>query len=326
MHITRRHLLAAATSALAGPAFAQPALAQGFPDRPVRLVVPFGPGGGTDNLVRLIEPHVRAVLGQPLVIENRAGAGGTIGTEMVARAAPDGTTLLAVDSSFAINPSLFPRLPYDPVKDFTPVTLLASGPVVLLAHPSLPATTLREIVAMAKAQPGKLSYASGGNGASTHLAGELLKLVAGIDLVHVPYRGTGPATTDVVAGHVPLMFNGISAARPHVDSGRLRAIAVTGDARAPALPDVPTFAEAGWPDVTASTFWGVLAPAGVPEANLARLASAFRAGVAHPEIQERLRALGFTPISDPAASYAENLQSETVKWARVVREANVKLD
>lgn len=324
MHaIRRRHLLAAAAIAAC---VAGPVQAQGFPDRPVRVIVPFGPGGGTDNLVRLIEPHVRAALGQPLVIENRAGAGGTIGSEMVARAPADGYTVLIVDSSFAINPSLFPRLPYDSEKDFAPVSLLATGPVILLAHPSLPVTSLQELVAMAKARPGALNYASGGNGASTHLAGELLKMVAGIDLVHVPYRGTGPATIDVVAGHVKLMFNGISAARPHVDAGRLRALAVTGDRRADALPDVPTFAEAGLAGVTASTYWGALVPAGTPAPAIARLSEALRAGVRHPDVQERLTALGFAPIGGSPADYAENLRTETAKWAEVVRKANVKLD
>jgi tripartite-type tricarboxylate transporter receptor subunit TctC len=324
MHtVRRRHLLAAATIAAC---MGGPALAQGFPDRPVRVIVPFGPGGGTDNLVRLIEPHVRTALGQPIVIENRAGAGGTIGSEMVARAPADGYTMLIVDSSFAINPSLFPRLPYDSEKDFVPVSLLATGPVILLSHPSLPVNSLQELVAMAKAQPGALNYASGGNGASTHLAGELLKMVAGIDLVHVPYRGTGPATIDVVAGHVKLMFNGISAARPHVDAGRLRALAVTGDQRAAALPNVPTFAEAGLPGVTASTYWGALVPAGTPDAAVTKLSEALRAGVRHPDVQERLTGLGFAPIGGSPSDYAENLRSETAKWAEVVRKANVKLD
>ncbi len=323
MPMTNRRTLLAAASLMA---FARPALAQGFPERPVRIVVPFGPGGGTDNLVRILEPHLRASLGQPVVIENRAGAGGTIGADLVARAPADGYSVVVVDSSFAINPSLFPQLPYDSARDFAPVSLLATGPVILLAHPGAPMQMLQELVTQAKAQPGRFSYASGGNGASTHLAGELLKLVAGIDLVHVPYRGTGPATTDVVAGHVPLMFNGISAARPHVDSGRLRALAVTGTQRAAALPDVPTFAEAGLPDVTASTYWGALAPRGVPAPIVARLAEAFRFAVTHPDVQERLRALGFDPIGGLADAYAENLRTETTKWADVVRRAGVKLD
>jgi tripartite-type tricarboxylate transporter receptor subunit TctC len=290
-------------------AVASPASAQSFPERSVRVVVPFGPGGGTDNLVRILEPHLRAALGQPVVIENRAGAGGTIGADLVARAPADGYSVVVVDSSFAINPSLFPQLPYDSAKDFAPVSLLATGPVILLAHPGAPMRTLQDLVTQAKAQPGRFSYASGGNGASTHLAGELLKLVAGIDLVHVPYRGTG-----------------ISAARPHVDSGRLRALAVTGDRRAAALPDVPTFAEAGLPDVTASTYWGALAPAGVPAPIVARLSEAFRAAVTHPDVQERLRSLGFDPIGGSAEAYATNLRTETAKWAEVVRRASVKLD
>jgi tripartite-type tricarboxylate transporter receptor subunit TctC len=320
--IHRRHLLTAATAM----GFAGSAVAQGFPERPVRIVVPFGPGGGTDNLVRILEPHLRTALGQPVVIENRGGAGGTIGSDIVARSPADGYTVVVVDSSFAINPSLFPQLPYDSERDFGPVSLLATGPVILLTHPGSPARTLQELVTQAKAQPGRFSYASGGNGASTHLAGELLKLVAGIDLVHVPYRGTGPATTDVVAGHVPLMFNGISAARPHVDSGRLRALAVTGDRRAAALPDVPTFAEAGLPGVTASTYWGVLAPRGVPAPIVTRLSEAFRVAVRHPDVQERLQGLGFEAIGGSAADYAANLRSETTKWADVVRRASVKLD
>ncbi|WP_137176985.1 tripartite tricarboxylate transporter substrate binding protein [Roseomonas sp. AR75] len=320
--IRRRHLLAAAGALpVAGRA-----RAQSYPDRPLRIVVPFGPGGGTDNLVRVIEAPMRAAFGQTLVIENRAGAGGTIGTEIVARAAPDGYTVLVTDSSYAINPSLFPSLPFDPAKDLVPVSLLATGPVILLAHPSLPVNTVQELVALAKAQPGALNYASGGNGASTHLAGELLKMVAGIDLVHVPYRGTGPATTDVVAGHVKLMFNGISAARPHVDAGRLKPLAVTGDKRAAALPNVPTFAESGLAGVAASTFWGALAPAGTPQAAIAKLSESFRAGVTAPAVQERLRSLGFEPIGGDAAAYAANLRTETAKWAEVVRRANVKLD
>lgn len=319
----RRRQLLGASAALAMPHAAR---AQGYPERSLRVVIPFGPGGGTDNLIRIIEPHMRAAFGQALVIENRAGGGGTIGTDLVARAPADGYTVVAVDSSFAINPSLFPSLPYDPARDFVPVSLLATGPVILLAHPALPATSLQELVALAKARPGHLSYASGGNGASTHLAGELLKMVAGIDLVHVPYRGTGPATADVVAGHVPLMFNGISAARPHVDAGRLRPLAVTGDRRAGALPNVPTFAEAGLPDVTASTFWGVLAPAGTPAPAVSRLSESFRVGVTHQGVQERLASLGFDPIGGPPEAYAENLRTEAAKWAEVVRRANVKLD
>lgn len=319
--IGRRHLIAAAALAAAAGG---PAIAQGFPDRPVRVIVPFGPGGGTDNLVRLIEPHVRTALGQPIVIENRAGAGGTIGSEMVARAPADGYTMLIVDSSFAINPSLFPRLPYDPVKDFAPVSLLATGPVILLAHPSLPATSLQELVAMAKAQPGALNYASGGNGASTHLAGELLKMVAGIDLVHVPYRGTGPATIDVVAGHVKLMFNGISAARPHVDAGRLRALAVTGANRSPALPEVPTMQQAGVRDFEVSTVFGLLTTGGTPPAIVARLHRETVAAVRRPEITQRLKDLGAEPVASTPEAFAAVIARDLAKWRDVVSRAGIQ--
>src|SRR5213075_724643 len=220
---------------------AAPALAQSYPTRPIRLVVPFGAGGGTDNLARILEPHVSKALGQPLVIENRPGGGSTIGMDQVAKAAPDGYTLVMTDTSIAVNPSLKP-LPYDTISDFAPVSLLATAPVILVAHPKVPARTLQEFVALAKAQPGRFNYASGGNGASTHLGGELLKLVAGIDVVHVPYRGTGPAMNDLIGGHVGVMFSGISSAKAYLDAGTLRAFAVTGEARNAAVPDVPTFA------------------------------------------------------------------------------------
>ncbi|MCC7283614.1 MAG: tripartite tricarboxylate transporter substrate binding protein, partial [Acetobacteraceae bacterium] len=254
----RRVLVAMAATAAAGDAGAQP----GFPSRAVRVVVPFGAGGGTDNLIRLLEPHVARSLGQPLVIENRPGAGGIVGTEMVARSEPDGYTLVALDSTFCINPGLFPSLPYDSARDLAPVTILARAPVVLLAHPSLPVRTLPELIALARAKPGELAYASGGNGAPTHLAGEMLKAEANIQITHIPYRGTGPAMNDIVAGHVPLGVNGLSASRPHILDGRVRALAVTGDRRAAAFPDVPTFAELGLPGVDMYTHWGVLTRAG----------------------------------------------------------------
>ena len=233
----RTFLLALASALACG------ASAQDYPSRPIRLIVPFAPGGGTDILIRILAPKLGAALGQQLVVENRPGASSIIGTELVARSAPDGYTLLAVDTSFTVNPSLQPKLPYDSLKDLAPVIHLAAAPVILVLHPSVPAQSAKELVALAKSQPGALAYASGGNGASTHLAGELFKMVAGIDIVHVPYKGTGPAIADVVAGQVQMNFAGISSARPFVEAGRLRAIAVTGARRNPALPDVPTFAD-----------------------------------------------------------------------------------
>ncbi len=319
----RRHvLLGMASLAAAPPVRAQPA----YPTRTIRVVIPFGAGGGTDNLIRLLEPHVSRALGQPLVIENRAGSASIVGTEMVARAEPDGYTVLGVDSTFVINPGLFPSLPYDPARDFAAVTILANAPVVLLAHPSLPVRTLAELVALAKAKPGELAYASGGNGAPTHLAGEMFKTEAGVNITHIPYRGTGPAMNDMVAGHVPLGVNGLSAARPFVLDGKLRALAVTGDRRAEAFPDVPTFAEAGFPGVDMYTHWGVQVRAGTPQPIIMKLAEAFNAAVLRPDLRARLTELGYVPNGGGPARYAEVLARETAKYTAVIRAANIRPD
>jgi tripartite-type tricarboxylate transporter receptor subunit TctC len=301
------------------------ALAQPYPSRPIRMIVPFGAGGGTDNLARIVEPVVSKTLGQPIVIENRPGGGSVIGMDAVAKAHPDGYMLVMTDTSIAVNPSLKP-LPYDTLKDFEPVSLLATAPVILMSHPKVPAKTLQEFVALAKAQPGKFNYASGGNGASTHLGGELLKLVAGIDIVHVPYKGTGPAMNDLIGGHVDVMFSGISSARPYMDAGTLRALAVTGETRNAATPDVPTFAEAGLPGVSASTYWGVLAPRGTPKEIVERVSAAFAQAMKDPDIVARIGQLGYLPIAGGSADYAENLRSEIEKWSKVVRAANIKAE
>jgi tripartite-type tricarboxylate transporter receptor subunit TctC len=323
MRIARRVIL----GALAGTAIAAPSLAQpAWPTRTIRVVIPFGPGGGTDNLVRILEPHVTRALGQQLVIENRPGAGSIVGTEIVARSEPDGYTLVALDSTFVINPGLMPTLPYDSARDFTPVTLLAHAPVVLLAHPSVPATTLAELVALAKARPGTLAYASGGNGAPTHLVGEMLKSEAGIDLTHLPYRGTGPAMNDVIAGHVPLAVNGLSASAAHIASGRVRALAVTGDARASAFPNVQTFREAGLGGVDLYTHWGVLTRAGTPAPIIDRIATAFNEAVQRPDLRQRLNDLGFVPAGSGAAAYADTIRRETARFTAVIRAANIKPD
>ena len=266
-------------------------LAQNYPARPIRLIVPFGAGGGTDNLARIIEPHVSKALGQSIIIDNRPGGGSVIGTDAVVKSPPDGYTLVMTDSSIAVNPSLMKSMPYDTLKDLEPVTLLATAPVILVAHPKVPARTLKDFVALAKAQPGKLNYASGGNGSSTHLGGELLKLVAGINVVHVPYKGAGPAMNDLIGGHVDVMFSGISSARPYLEAGTLRALAVTREKRNPAVPDVPTFAEVGFADVTASTYWGVLAPKGTPKEAIDRLSAEFAKALSDPEIVSRIAVL-----------------------------------
>ncbi len=306
-------------------AVAPQAFGQSFPSRPIRVVVPFGAGGGTDNLARIIEPLVSKTLGQPLVIENRPGGGSVIGMDQVAKSAPDGYTLVMVDSTIAVNPSLKP-LPYDTLADFAPVSLLATAPVILMAHPKVAAKTLAEFVALAKASPTRFNYASGGNGSSTHLGGELLKLVAGIDMVHVPYKGTGPAMNDLIGGHVDVMFSGISSAKPFIDDHRLTALAVTGEKRNAATPDVPTFAEAGLPGVTASTYWGVLAPKGTPQEAIDKISAAFAAALRDPEIVARIAQLGYLPIAGGPADYAANLRSEIEKWGKVVNAANIKAE
>ncbi len=301
------------------------AFAQSYPERPIRLIVPFGAGGGTDNLARIAGPIVSKALGQPLVIENRPGGGSVIGTDLVAKAAPDGYMLVMTDTSIAVNPSLKP-LPYDTLRDLEPVSLLAAAPVILMAHPTVPAKTLREFVALAKASPGKYNFASGGNGSSTHLGGELLKMVAGIDIVHVPYKGTGPAMADLVGGHVDVMFSGISSAKSFMDSGTLRAYAVTGETRNAAVPDVPTFMEAGLAGVTASTYWGVLAPRGTPKEIVEKVNAAFAQAMKDPATVTKLAELGYLPIAGGPADYADNLRREIEKWNKVVRADNVKVD
>jgi tripartite-type tricarboxylate transporter receptor subunit TctC len=320
-------LLIGAVLSLCGvAAFGTQTLAQTYPTRSIRLVVPFGAGGGTDNLARIVEPHVSKALGQSFIIDNRPGGGSVIGMDAVVKSPPDGYTLVMTDTSIAVNPSLLKSMPYDALKDLEPVSLLATAPVILVAHPKVSAKTLKELVSLAKAQPGKLNYASGGNGASTHLGGELLKLVAGIDVVHVPYKGTGPAMNDLIGGHVDVMFSGISSARPHLEAGALRALAVTGEMRNAAVPDVPTFAEAGFADVTASTYWGVLAPKGTPKDVIERLSVDFAKAMRDPEIITRIGLLGYLPIGGGPADYAANLRSEIKKWGDVIARANIRIE
>lgn len=307
-------------------AYATMCIAQTFPSKPLRVIVPFAPGGGTDILTRTITPKWSEALGQQLVIDNRAGGGSTIGSEMAARAAADGYTLLMVDTSFTTNPSLYSKLPYDSARDFAPVSLMAAAPVILIVHPSVPAKTLKEFVALAKAKPGQLNFASGGPGSSTHLGGELLKLAASIDLVHIPYKGTGPAVADVLGGQVVMMFAGISSVKQHVAVGRLRAIAVTGDKRSPAMPEVPTFIESGLKGVDSGTYWGCLAPAATPKEVINKVSATLASVLKLPEIQTRLVDLGFDPIGGSSELFAANIKSETEKWARVIRNARVKLN
>jgi tripartite-type tricarboxylate transporter receptor subunit TctC len=300
--------------------------AQTYPAKAIRVIVPFAPGGGTDILTRTITPKLSEALGQQLVIDNRAGGGSTIGSEMVAKGPADGYTLLMVDTSFTTNPSLYSKLPYDSTRDFAPVSLMAAAPVILIVHPSVPVRTVKEFVALAKAKPGQLNFASGGPGSSTHLGGELLKLVANIDLVHIPYKGTGPAVADVLGGQVVMMFAGISSVKQHVAVGRLRAIAVTGEKRSPAMPEVPTFIESGLKGVDSGTYWGCLAPAATPKEVVNKVSITMAGVIKLPDIQARLVDLGFDPIGGTPEQFAANIKSETDKWARVIKNARVKLD
>lgn len=303
------------------------AAAQPFPAKPIRVIIPYGPGGGTDNLVRLIAPTVGAALGQPLVIENRPGGASLIGTELVANAPPDGYTLLATDLAFLVNPGLFKgKMSFDTAKAFTGVTMMASAPVLLVTHPSVPAKNLGELVALARKKPGSLDYASGGYGASTHLAGEMMKQAANLFIVHIPYKGTGPAMADLLAGQVHMQFAGISTARSYVEAGRLRAIAMTGKQRNPAMPNVPTFEESGVAGVDADTYWGLYAPAGVPPEVLATLNKAFVAALRSPVHAERLAALGFLPIANSAPESTQQFRAMITRWSDLVERAKIQVE
>lgn len=306
-------------------AFAPYVAAQGWPSQSIHLIVPFAPGGGTDILARLMAPKLSALLGKQIIVEDKPGASSMIGSQMVARAAPDGYTLLMVDSTFLINPSLRSNMPYDTVKDFEPVIHLAVGPVILVVNPSVPAKNLRELVAEAKAHPGGLFFGSGGNGASTHLAGELFNLAAGVKITHVPYKGTGEAFAAVIANQVPMTYTGISSARPAIESGRLRALAVTGEHRNVAVPNVPTFSEAGVPGVDSSTHWQILAPAGTPRSVVLRLNSDINKVLADPQIKTRVRALGYEVVGGTPEALAALDKEEIAKWAKVIHAAHISI-
>ena len=291
------------------------------------VVVPFAPGGGTDNLVRLIAPTVQTTLGQSLVIENRPGGASMIGAEMVAKAAPDGYTVLAADSAIVVNPGLFgAKMTFDTVKSFTGVSMLATAPVLLVVHPSVPAKTLPDLLSLARAKPGSLNYASGGLGASTHLAGELLKLVAKVDIVHIPYKGTGPAMTDLLGGHVSMQFAGISSARSHVQAGKLRALAVTGRQRNPAMREVPTFDEMGLPGIEVDTFWGLYAPVAAPTAAISTLNRAFAGAMKNPALADRLADQGFIPIANSPQEHTRQMREMIARWIDVIERAKIRVD
>lgn len=303
------------------------ASAQGYPNRPIRFVIPFAPGGGTDIQIRLFSPKLAEQFGQQLVIENRPGAGSVIGTELVVRSPADGYTFVMVDTALISNPAILPKLPYDTVKDLVPVVLATSGASAFVVHPSVPAKTLNEFVELAKEKKGALSYASAGAATASHLTGELFKLSAGIDLIHVPYKGAGPAVADTVAGQVTATFTSIVSSKSFLDSGKLRALAVTGDTRSVVLPNVPTFSESGLPAVgQASSYWGVLAPAGTPREIVARVNAEFNKVMNLPEIRTRLTDLGYIVVGGPPEVYANLIRDGSATWKRVAEQANIRVD
>jgi tripartite-type tricarboxylate transporter receptor subunit TctC len=294
-----------------------------YPTKPIRLIVPLSPGGGTDNLTRIMAPRLIELLGQQVVVENRPGAGGQIGTDFVAKAVPDGYTILNVESSFASNPSLFTKLPYDTLKDFAPVSLLATTPNVLMVHPSVPAKTLKDLVALGKARPALFTFAMGGLGTATHLGIEQFRAATKIDLVVVPYKSGGLATADVLAGQVTMLFGGTSSASGYARAGRLRAIAVTGEKRNPALPDTPTFAELGMTAVDSQSYFGAVAPAAVAKDVINVLNDAMRLVLQMRDVRRLLAERGYDIVGSIPEHYAANIRSEMVKWENVVKATNM---
>jgi len=304
-----------------------PACAQEYPRKAIRLIVPFAPGGGNDTVARAIAQSAGASLGQPVVVDNRAGAGGMLGAELAARSPPDGYTLfLGGVGSHAVNPNLHAKLPYDPVKDFAPITLIASAPSVLVVNPSLPARTLAEFTALAKASPGRINYASNGNGSSAQLAAVLYESMAGVQMVHVPYKGLAPALVDLLAGEVQAMFSSVVAIVPNIKAGRLRALAVTGKRRAALLPEVPTLDESGVPGYEAGSWYGILAPAGTPQAVVAKLHEAIVRALAQPEVRERLVSEGAEVIGSTPEAFAAHITAELARMGKLIRDAGIRME
>jgi tripartite-type tricarboxylate transporter receptor subunit TctC len=302
------------------------AVAQAFPSKPIRLVVSYPAGGGADMMARLVAPKMAEVLGQPVVVENKAGASGQIAAGEVARAAPDGHTLMLDAMNYAVNPSLYPKLPYDPAKAFTPVSVLVLFPNVMVVTPSFAAKDVKEVVAAAKAKPGSIAFASSGNGSAQHLSGELFRQKAGVDVTHIPYKGGGPALNDVIGGQVPLFFANMASGLPHVKGGKLRALAVTSGKRSPALPDAPTMAEAGVPGYEVYEWNAIFAPAGTPAPVVQKIADAIAKALQEPLVRERILSLGGEITSYGPAESARFVREQTELWGSVVRAANIKVD
>ena len=300
--------------------------AQGYPQRPIRMVVPFAPGGATDIIARIVAQKLSERLGQSVVVDNRPGAGTTIGNAEVAKAKPDGYTLLFAPTPFVISQVIYPSLPYDPRKDFAPVSLLAVSPFILVVNPAVPATSVAELVALAKAKPGTLSFCSAGNGTVPHLAGELFKLRAGIDILHVPYKGGGPAIVDLLSGQVQMMFATPIEVNQHVQAGKLRVLATTSIKRLAAMPAVPSLDESGYPGVEVLSFFGVLAPAGTPAPAVERLGAELATVMEMPEVREKFAAQSAEARVIPGEGFGQFLEREREKWSDIVRRSGAKVD
>ena len=297
-----------------------------YPTKPVRIVIGLAPGGATDIVARAIAQKLTDSLGQSFIVDNRAGAAGSIAAALVAKAPADGYTLLLVSSSYAINPGLYDDLPFDPVRDLKAISLIAEAPFLLVVNPALPAATVAELIALAKARPGALNYSSGGNGSSGHLAGELFRNLSGVALTHVPYKGAGPATVDVIAGQIQLTFASVVSALPHVKPGRLRALGVTSEKRSPVLPQLPTLSEGGVKGYRVVTWYGALAPVGTPAEIINKLSAEFAKTVKRPDMRERLVGGGAEPIGSTPARFAVFLESEIGKWRKVIKESGIRGD
>lgn len=304
-----------------------PALAQQpYPSRPVRIISPFAPGGGNDALCRIVAPRLSENLKQQVIVENRAGANGIVGTEVAARSAPDGYTIVLIPSGHAVNASLHKKLPFDSIRDFTPITLVGSSPLVLAVHPSLPVKNVKELIALAKARPGQLTYVSAGIGASGHLGGALFETLTNTKMTHIPYKGMALAIVDLMSGQVTMTFGTSLSVVPHVRAGRLRALATTGTQRSPALPDLPTVAEAGVPGYEASLWYGFAGPARLPPEILNRLHSAIVAVLRLPDVRERLASQGVDPQHNAPEEFAKLLVADVERWAKVVQRAGVQAE
>lgn len=325
----RRRLIATlgvGTLAAAVPGARAQSTAGGYPNRPVKMVVASAAGGILDTIGRLVATRIGESMGQNVVVENRAGAGGILGTEVCARATPDGYTICKVATSHAINPGLYPKMPYDTMKDLAPVTQTVNLKNVLVAHPSVPANSVKELIALAKAKPGSLTFASAGNGQSNHLSGEIFKQMAGVSMVHIPYKGSAPGLTDTVAGNTSVMFVDILSATPHIKSGRLKALGVTGDVRSPALPEVPTIAESGLPGFNGNTWLGLVAPGGTPREIVAKLSAETRKALLAPDVRDRLLAQGVEPVGSTPEQFTAHLEAEMQRYAEVIKRSGAKVD